>query len=149
MPTQQASFSILPTATRLLSGRGAQCGAGAVEFALILPFLFLLTIGIIEMSNIYFKRNQMNEIVRDATRRFAVGALQEADVEAFVLTRLEETAGLNGAVQVAEVEDGDIVDVSINLGVPFADVIIFDQLIETLWSSAPEQMTVSATMMKH
>lgn len=124
-------------------------GVGAVEFALIMPFLLLLIVGIIEMSNVYFMRNQLSEIARDATRRFAVGALDEDEVKAFVLRRLAQTTNAKGQVDVDEVEIGDIVDVSLSLSIPFADVLLFDQMIETIWSSAPDSLTVSATMMKH
>ncbi|MGI9499441.1 MAG: TadE/TadG family type IV pilus assembly protein, partial [Geminicoccaceae bacterium] len=124
-------------------------GVSAVEFALIIPFVLLLIIGIIEMSNVYFMRNQLSEIARDATRRFAVGALDEAEVEAFVLKRLAQTTSADGSVDVTETEVGDIIDVSLSLSVPFADVLLFDQLIKSLWTSAPKDLSVNATMMKH
>jgi len=122
---------------------------GAVEFALMIPFILLLIIGIIEMSNVYFIRNQLSEIARDATRRLAVDALEATEVEGYVLRRLAETTDAQARVWVTETEVDDIVDVSLSLSVPFADILLFDQMIESIWSSAPETLTVSATMMKH
>lgn len=124
-------------------------GVGAIEFALILPFILMLVVGIIEMSNVFFMRNQLNEIARDATRRFAVGAMDEAEVRTFVLKRVAQTTQAQASVDVAETETDDVVDVSLSLSVPFADVLLFDHLIEHLWSGAPQDLSVSATMMKY
>ncbi|NJO37160.1 MAG: pilus assembly protein [Rhizobiales bacterium] len=131
-----------------LKGSDGQQGAGAIEFALIVPFLLVLIVGIVEMSNIYFMRNQLGEIVREATRRLAVGALETSAAEAFVLARLAETSDVEGEVAVAENEADDVVDVTISLSVPFAEILLFDQALATLWSGAPSHLTVDATMMK-
>ena len=130
-------------------GRKAEHGAGSVEFALILPFLLLIVVAIIEMSNVYFMRNQLSEITRDATRRFAVGALEEEEVKAFVLKRLAETSDVKGTVEVSETEVDGVADVTLSLSVPFAEVLMFDQLVEKLWSGAPTVLSVSSTMIKH
>lgn len=142
-------ISIRRVSERFLTKRDGQRGAGAVEFALIVPFLLLMIVAIVEMSNLYFTRNLLSEITRDATRRFAVGALEETEVEAFVLKRLAENTSVTGEVDVAETEVDGITDVTLSLSVPFADILLFDQLIETLWSSAPQNLSVNATMMKH
>lgn len=141
--------SIRGAASRFLGKRDGEHGAGAIEFALILPFLFLIMVAIIEMSNVYFTRNLLSEVTRDATRRFAVGALEKTEVEAYVLKRLAENTKVTGTVNVDETETDGVTDVSLSLSVPFAEVLLFDQLIEDLWSSAPENLSVSATMMKH
>ncbi len=132
-----------------MSKRDGQHGAGAVEFALIVPFLLLMLVAIVEMSNVYFTRNILSEITRDATRRFAVGALEIKEVEAFVLKRLAENTNVTGKVGVAETEVDGVTDVTLSLSVPFADVLLFDSLIEGLWSGAPKNLSVNATMMKH
>lgn len=149
MPMLRASASIRRTRRRFAARSDGQSGAGAVEFALIIPFLLLLIIGIVEMSNIYFIRNQMNEIVRDATRRLAIGALTKSTAETFVLQRLAETSNLDGEVEVSEEEVDEIVDVTLSLRVPFADILLFDHVIDTLWAEAPTHLTIDATMMKH
>lgn len=149
MSPEWASTAIVQRARQFIAGSNGQRGAGAVEFALILPFLFLLIVAIIEMSNIYFMRNQLNEIARDATRRLAVGALELSAAEGFVLARLAKISNVSGAVEVAETETDDIVDVNLSLSVPFADILLFDQFLQSLWSEAPTHLTVDATMMKH
>ncbi len=141
--------SMRRTAQRLIAGGDGRRGAGAVEFALMLPFVLLLILAIIEMSNVYLVRNQLSDIVRDATRRFAVGALEKNDVEAFVLKRLAESTDVKAEVTVDESETDGVVDVSLSLSVPFSEILLFDQMIEKLWAEAPSHLTVDATMMKH
>ena len=136
------------TATRLLGRDRGERGAGAVEFALIVPILFLITVAIIEMSNIYFTRSELSEITRDATRRFALGAIEKDEIKLYVQKRLKESTELTGDVDVDENQIGDITDVTLSLSVPFSDVLIFNHLVESLWSSAPDKLSVNATMMK-
>ncbi|MEM7044841.1 MAG: TadE family protein [Pseudomonadota bacterium] len=131
------------------AGRKSEDGAGTVEFALIVPFLLLIVVAIIEMSNVYFMRSQLSEITRDATRRFAVGALEEADVRPFILERLAKTTNVAGTVDVNESEIDGVVDVNVSLSVPLAQVLMFDELIGELWSGAPSELSVSSTMIKH
>ena len=65
----------------LSSGRLGHCGpVSAVEFALIIPFILTLTVGIIELSNVYYMRSQLSEIARDSVRRLAIGAQDEKAV---------------------------------------------------------------------
>ena len=149
MASDQDWLSIRHAGTRFRTRRDGEHGAGAVEFALIVPFLLLMIVAIVEMSNIYFTRNILSEITRDATRRFAVGALEKKEVRAFVLKRLAENANVTGKVAVDETENDGIVDVTLSLSVPFADILLFDQLVGKLWSGAPENLSVNATMMKH
>lgn len=138
-----------PAASGAGSGCGGEGGAGTVEFALLLPFLLIMIVAIIEMSNVYFMRSQLSEITRDATRRFAVGALEKAEVEAFVLKRLAAATKAAGKVDVAEDEADGVTDVTLSLSVPFADVLMFHQLLETIWPNAPPRLSVSSTMIKH
>lgn len=149
MPSDQSFKAIRSIVPAKAVGRLDERGVGAVEFALIIPFLLMLIVGIVEMSNVYFMRNQLSEIARDATRRFAVGALDETEVKTFVLKRLAQATDADGSVVVTETDVGDVVDVSLSLSVPFADVLLFDHLIDSLWAGAPDALSVSATMMKH
>ncbi len=70
-------------------------------------------------------------------------------MEKFVLKRLAENTNVTGKVAVDETEVDGVADVTLSLSVPFADVLLFDQLVEKLWSGAPENLSVNATMMKH
>lgn len=149
MFSRQISCVSRHIAAHLPRGWLGQQGVGAVEFALILPIVLLLIVSIVEMSNVYFMRNEISEITRDVTRRLAVGALDEDEAKAFALKRLAKSTNATGSVAVTETEVGDVVDVSVSLSVPFADVLLFDQLIENLWSGAPQNLSVEATMMKN
>lgn len=132
----------------VVSGHLGERGVSAVEFALIIPFLLLLTVGIIEMSNVYFMRSQLSEIARDGVRRLAIGAQEEEVVKKLALKRLAEATGASGKVDVDEAKFDDIIDVTMTVAVPFADVLLFDELIETLWANAPATLSADATMMK-
>ena len=149
MTIRRRDRSIRCAAAGFLAGSEGRRGAGTIEFALLLPVLLLIIVAIVEMSNIYFMRTQLSEIARDATRRFAVGALEKSEVEAFVLGRLSEQTTIKGKVEVDEEEIDGVADVTLSLSVPFADVLLFDQFIEGLWSGAPTDLSVSSTMIKH
>ncbi|MGI9433882.1 MAG: TadE/TadG family type IV pilus assembly protein [Geminicoccaceae bacterium] len=131
-------------------------GASAVEFALLVPFILMLTAGIIEMTNLYFVRNQLNEIVRDATRQLAVGALEASEARKLVLAKLAEITDASGKVEVRETNDDDdkeeeAVDVTVLLSVSLKDVLMFGKAAESVMSSGGDGslITVSASMFKH
>ena len=139
-------------------------GVSAVEFALIIPFILMLTMGIIELSNVYYMRSQLSEIARDSVRRLAIGAQEEKAVVLHALERLEQTTGAKGKIEIAESGGGDddddddddgkrsrggeIEDVTMTLSVPFSDVLLFDGLVEHLWADFPTTLSVNATMIK-
>lgn len=67
--------------------RGGQSGAAAVEFALVLPVILLVTFGIIEFAFLLRDYTGTSQAVRDAVRVASVGAQQggtgtQADIEA-------------------------------------------------------------------
>jgi Flp pilus assembly protein TadG len=53
--------------------RGSESGAVAVEFALILPILLILVLGIIQYGMYFYARQGGSDVARDAARRAAVG----------------------------------------------------------------------------
>lgn len=128
-------------------------GAGAVEFALIIPFLLMLAGGIVEMANLYFVRSQLNEIVRDATRRLAVDAFSEDEARKFIRDQLSQTTDAEGEINVAETkEQGDeATDVTVSISVPLKDILIFDVLADIFVGSdkGSSDLSVSVTMFKH
>jgi Flp pilus assembly protein TadG len=127
-------------------------GASVIEFALVVPFLISLTIGIVEMSNVFYIRNVLNEAVRDATRRFAVGALDKDGTEIFVRQKISETIGSTGEVLVVETPiEGDSIDVTVSVSVQLQDLLLFDSLsggLVTFGGSNPN-LTFSATSLKY
>ena len=143
---------------RLWSG---DLGASMVEFTLLLPFLMSLAIGIAEMSNVFFIRNVLNEVVRDAARRFAVGAMDKTETENLVLQKVAESINSTGKVIITESKDegekdgsgdeGINNDVTVALTVPLQDLLLFENLsggLITLGDSDPK-LTFSATMLKY
>ena len=127
-------------------------GASLIEFALIVPFLISLTIGIVEMSNVFYVRNVLNEAVRDATRRFAVGALDKNGTENLVRQKVTDTIGSTGEVLVTETPvDGDNTDVTVSVSVPLQNLLLFESLsggLVTFGGSNPN-LTFSATSLKY
>lgn len=127
-------------------------GASVVEFALIVPFLFSLAIGIVEMSNLFFIRSTLGDVVRDAVRRCAVGALDKSGTEQLVLQKVAETIDFTGNVRVSETEvDEQNTDVTVTLTVPLQNLLLFQNLsggLVTFGGSDPD-MTFSATMLKY
>ena len=135
-------------------------GASIVEFALLVPFLLTLTIGIAEMSNVFFIRTALNEVVRDAARRFAVGALDKIQTEQLVLQKVAETIDTTGEVQVTETEEGGEEngssssasndEVTVVLTVSLQDLLLFETLGGVVtFGGANTKLTFSATMLKY
>lgn len=60
---------------------GKRIGAVVVEFALVVPFLFLIVFGIIDFSRAYAQLNNINSSLREGAR---VGAAMSAPTEALV-----------------------------------------------------------------
>jgi Flp pilus assembly protein TadG len=138
-----------------------ELGASLVEFALLLPFLLSLAIGIAEMSNVFFIRNVLNEVVRDAARRFAVGAMDKSETEKLVLQKVAESINSTGKVIITESKDegkkdesgdkGINNDVTVALTVSLQDLLLFENLsggLITLGDSTPK-LTFRATMLKY
>jgi len=130
----------------------ADRGAAMAEFALLLPFLLALTVGIIEMSNVFYVRSVLNEMVRDTTRRVAIGALDETGAKTLVLQKVAEAIDSKGDVQVTESTiEGDNTDVTIVLSVPLRDLFLFDNLSGGLMAlgESSKDLTMTATMLKY
>jgi hypothetical protein len=121
-----------------------------------------LTIGIVEMSNAFYIRNILNETVRDAARRFAIGAMNPDQTEAFILEKVAEIIDANASVVVTESDtteaekskeagEASIDDVTITLTVPFDDILLFENLSGGLitFAGSNPNMTFSATMLKY
>lgn len=123
-----------------------------IEFALIVPFLISLTIGIVEMSNVFYTRTVLNEVVRDATRRFAIGILDKEGTEDLVRQKVTETTGSNGDVRVTETPiDDENTDVTVSVSIPLQNLLLFESLsggLVTFGGSNPN-LTFSATSLRY
>lgn len=64
-------------------------GSATVEIVIWLPFLILFFVLTAEISNIFFAKTKMEQIVADANRLFSVGVLDDQDeLEEYVLAQL-------------------------------------------------------------
>lgn len=77
--------------------------AAAVEFALVMPILFILVFGIVDMGRLLFTANSLTSAVRDGAR-FA--AVQTADDPALVRAHMRPI--LNASIRFPEVTDAQI-----------------------------------------
>lgn len=59
--------------------RGRERGAAAVEFALVLPLLIVLLLGIIDFGLYYYNDLQLTHVARDAARYLSVNNIAGAD----------------------------------------------------------------------
>jgi Flp pilus assembly protein TadG len=66
-------------------------GAVLVEFALVLPFLLFLTVGIIELSNAFMASNNLNKSVRDGISYLSRNAVNVTN-NGIEITATEKTA---------------------------------------------------------
>ncbi len=55
-----------------------QKGAAAVEFALVLPLLLIILVGIIDFGLYFYNDLQLTHVARDAARYLSVGDVDEA-----------------------------------------------------------------------
>jgi Flp pilus assembly protein TadG len=69
-------------------------GQGLVEFALLLPILLLMLMGIIEFARAWNIRHVVTDAAREGARNLVVRDMTAAEAEAIVATRLQ-AAGLN------------------------------------------------------
>lgn len=64
-------------------------GSATVETVIWLPFLILFFVMTAEISNIFFAKTQMDQIVSDANRLFSVGVFtDQSELDDFVLAQL-------------------------------------------------------------
>lgn len=153
MTTDRKTLSRPKPAALLLDIVRLDVGANAIEFALIIPFLLMLAGGIAEMTNMFFVRSQLNEVVRDATRRLAVDAFSPDEARQYIADQLTQTTDAQGNVTVVETKEKgeDSTDVTVSLDVPLKDLLIFDFIAETFNSpgNEPQSLSVAVTMIKN
>jgi len=97
-------------------------GAGAVEMALVMPFVLLLLLGIIHFGALLYLQNSMTSIANDVVRRVAIGDLTDSEGVVEAQARL---ASWNATFSVA-VDEPKTDEVRIQISVPTADAAIID-----------------------
>jgi Flp pilus assembly protein TadG len=92
-------------------------GAAAVEFALILPALLLLVLGVIEFSRLFNQQISLSNAARSAARVMAISEVQgdavSAGIAAAPSLNPALTAG-NFAFNASECEAGELISVTVS-----------------------------------
>ena len=100
-------------------------GASALEFALVVPLLIGLLLGIIQYGSLFLLQTRMNDAARDTARRLAVGDLTtEAEAEEHAVARLADWSATFTAV--AELPDPGEHDVRVAITVPMAEAALIN-----------------------
>jgi Flp pilus assembly protein TadG len=98
--------------------RNEQKGAVLVEFAILIPFLLLLLIGIAEIGNTYYHMNTLNKSVQDAARYFSHPLRARKGVSNDVID-LRNAASPNGnSAEIANTQNLAIYGSTSNTGSP-------------------------------
>ena len=123
--------------------------ATAVEVALFLPLLIILTFGLIEYGWLFLKAHQITNAARQAARVAATPDATTADVQAVVNT-LMANAGLSGGQYTMTINPGDITEIEpgnslvVGISVSYTEIKLTGvPLIPT-----PSQLSSSITMTK-
>ncbi len=99
-----------------------ECGAAAVEMALVTPILIMLLLGIIEFSALFYLQNTMTQIANDVVRRVAVGELTDSEARGVIAERLSGWhASFSGSVNRPTAHDVEVI-----ISVPLADAAIIN-----------------------
>lgn len=113
------------------SGRRARAHAGtrgtaAIEFALVMPVLLSLTMGILEFGWLYYVENQMAFVARAVTRDVSAGIYGTVAAKTEAENRLDYLPGFTGNVVVQIGLVGN--DVVTEISVPMADAALINFL---------------------
>ncbi len=98
-------------------------GVAAIEFAIVVPFVFLVLAGIIQFGFVLFLQSHVSDVARDTARRVAVGEFEQAEGVQFAQDSL-----LNwGVTYTVAVTDPDP-DVVVQISLPMSQAALIDLL---------------------
>ena len=102
-----------------------ECGVSAVEFAMVLPVLVAMLLGIIQYGSIFLVQMRMNDTARDTARRLAVGDLHtQTEGENFARAQLSDwPAAFQVVADLPKPPDRDI---AVTITVPMTDAAILN-----------------------
>ena len=104
-----------------------QNGIISIEFALILPILFLLFATIIEGANLYRVHNEMSAAARDGGRKIAVSAKTEAAVIQEIRDRMAAITDAPVSVTVSYEQIGaEDHDVTVDVAIDVVDALLLN-----------------------
>ncbi len=112
-------------------------GVAAIEFAIVVPFVFLVLAGIIQFGFVLFLQSHVADVARDTARRVAVGEFEQAEAVQFAQDSL-----LNwGVTYTVAVTDPDP-DVVVQISLPMSQAALIDLLV--VFQSGTLSATVTA-----
>ena len=88
-----------------------------------MPLLLLVLIGIFQFGNIFYTRQIMVDVAREAARSYAVGESTAAQAQQLALDRLAAVSNLGFTATVSE-PSGTNNDVTVTITVPTADAAL-------------------------
>ena len=99
-------------------------GVAAVEFAIVLPILLTLALGILEGGLLFQLQNTMTHHAREIVREVALGNMTGAEAETELSNRLTDYAVLSYTVTIVEPDpnDPDDTDVVATVTAPQSEV---------------------------
>lgn len=109
-----------------LKRRRNRKGGALLEYAMVLPLFLVTTLAIVEFATVLFVRHAMLNAARDATRSFAVHALDSNGAIDLASQRLP-AVGINFSITATS--DGDSgVDRWVQISAPFSEASLGDPL---------------------
>ncbi len=119
-------------------------GTAAVEFALILPMLFMLSLGVWEAGVVFFAQDQMTHVSREASRNVALGLMTQTEAETYVNDRLNDIFNVpfSVAITAPATQNSPNQDVVVTVRVSSNNM---DQLTP-LGLLSPDSLEISSTM---
>lgn len=124
-------------------------GLAAVEMAIVLPLLLLLTFGILEYGWMFYKVGQVNDAARRGARVAVRSDAKSADVTNAVTTDLSN-CGLAGSGYTLAINPGDVSAVptgqliSVTITVPYSHIALLGAGLLPM----PDNLKASVTMAK-
>lgn len=123
-------------------GKLDQRGVGLIEFALVLPLLLILTLGVIDLSRGFWVKNVTYQAAREGARHLVVRTVADS---ASVRTRVQqvvESANLTlKTLQITDAGPGDLMEVRVGIEFNW----LFPGLFSWLGASYTNPVTLTAT----
>src|SRR5262245_4417951 len=91
--------------------RRAERGTALIEFALVLPFLLVLSLLVIDFSRAFYAKNTLHQAVREGARLLAVSQLADSSSTTGRVTQVIHNAGLEPKSITVETLPGHLVRV--------------------------------------
>ncbi|MGA7576641.1 MAG: TadE/TadG family type IV pilus assembly protein [Desulfobaccales bacterium] len=116
-----------------------ESGTAMVEFALVIPFLILILCGILDLGNLYFQKDLVNEAARQGARLAAVND----ETSAAINTAIQQSYGndLTAVANPATPISGSNVTVTVT-----TNVTIMTPVINAFFPENPYPVSGTCTM---